>query len=266
MNWFGSRKRKLIAALVVLLAALVAAGVATNGTTSSPSSPASGAGSNSGNGSGSGSAQGTEDLNGPASFIGHASNAVMFIQWTRAGQTVTGNLREAITKTGSLGLESVDKAFTGVIAGNGITLNIRGALGESTAYVGEIKGNDFTLTVPGQGSSLITIGFAPGEATGYDEATKQLTLSRYPSPCSLYVAGNEVRVSFTGTNAAEDCATFVQGASNTEWTTAPQESAANGSVVCELENRANEKAVITDGGGQATGQQACTQLSGEGWG
>jgi len=252
-----SRKRSLLAVLAVALVAVVVVGlVAGKGS----SSPASSRGVE-------GPAQGTEDTNGPASFIGHASNAVMFIQWTRSGNDVTGSLREAITKAGSLGLENADRAFTGVIAGKGITLNVHGALGESTAYVGELNGDDFTLTVPGQGSNLITIGFTPGEVSGYDEATKQLLVSRFPSPCSLYVAGHEVRVSFDGPNSAEDCAAFGQRtAFNTEWTTQPQEDAANGSVVCEVVNRANERAVVTDNGGQAFGKGACTQLSGEGWG
>ena len=245
-----SRKRSLIVELVVLLVAVAAVGLVAS----------------KGSSSGSGSAQGTEDTNGPASFIGHASNAVMFIQWTRSGGNVSGSLREAITKSESLGLENADRAFTGVIAGTGITLNVHGALGENTAYVGEIHGNNFNLTVPGQGSNLITISFQPGEVSGYDEATKQLLLSRFPSPCSLYVAGHEVRVSFNGPNSAEDCAAFVERAANTEWTTAPQEGAVNGGIVCELVNRANEKAVITDNGGQAYGKEACTQLSGEGWG
>jgi hypothetical protein len=250
-----SPKRWLLAILLVLLVA-----VAVDGLVSSRGSSSGGATD------GTGSAQGTETTNGPASFIGHASNAVMFVQWTRSGNAVTGSLREAIAKAGSLGLESADRAFTGVIAGNGVTLNIHGALGESTAYVGEIHGNDFTLTVPGRGSNLITISFAPGEVARYDEATKQLLVSRFPSPCSLYVTGHEVRVSFTGPNSAEDCAAFIQKTANTEWTTAPQEGAANGAVVCELVNRANENAVITDNGGQAYGKEACTQLSGEGWG
>ncbi len=190
-----------------------------------------------------------------------------FIQWTRSGNSVTGSLREAIAKTGSLGLESADRAFTGVIAGKGITLNLDSPLGESTAYVGEIKESGFTLTVPGQGSNLITISFEPGEVSGYDKATKQLVLAKYPSPCSLYVVEHEVRVSFTGPNTAEDCASFVQhDTRNTEWTTAPQSRAESGSVVCELENPANEKAVITDNGGQSYGKEACNQLSGEGWG
>jgi hypothetical protein len=259
MNPFRSRKGRIfafLAALVVALVAVYAVGSIKNDGTSSTSSstPAS-------------TAKGAEETNGPASFIGRASNAVTFIQWTRSGRSVTGSLREAIAKAGALRLESADRAFTGVIAGKGITLNLSGALGESTAYVGEMKENGFTLTVPGRGSNLITINFEPGEVSGYDAATKKLLLARYSSPCSLYVVGHEVRVSFTGQNSAETCASFVQhAANNTEWTTTPQSGAESGSVVCELQNRDSEKIVITDNGGQAYGKEACTQLSGEGWG
>jgi hypothetical protein len=259
MRWLRSRKGRIFAfllALVVALVAVYAAGtIENNGSSSSSSStPTS-------------TAKGAEEENGPASFIGHASNAVMFIQWTRSGNSVTGSLREATAKADALSLESTDRAFTGTVAGNGITLNLSGALGESTAYVGEVEENGFKLTVPGQGSSLITIAFEPGEVSGYDAATKELLLVKYPSPCSLYVAGHEVRVSFTGPSSAEACASFVQhAASSTGWTTAPQSSAESGSVVCELQNRDNEKAAITDNGGQSYGKEACNQLSGEGWG
>jgi hypothetical protein len=260
MRWLRSRKGRIVAfplALVVALVAVYAVGAVKD----------SGSSSSTSGGSSTSTAKGAEEANGPASFIGHASNAVMFIQWTRSGRNVTGSLREAIEKAGTLSLESADRSFTGVIAGKGITLNLSGALGESTAYVGEVRENGFTLTVPGQGSNLITIDFEPGEVSGYDAATKELLLVKYPSPCSLYVVGREVRVSFTGPNSDEACASFVQhAASSTEWAIAPQSSTESGLVVCELENRANEKAAITDGGGQAYGKEACNQLSGEGWG
>src|SRR5450631_3825914 len=108
----GSRKRKIIAVLVIVLAAVIAVGVFGNQGSSSSSN-------SSGLGAGESTANGTEETNGPASFVGHATNAVLFVQWTRSGQSVTGSLREAITKkpAGS-GLTSTDKAFTGVIDGS----------------------------------------------------------------------------------------------------------------------------------------------------
>jgi hypothetical protein len=246
MRWLRSWKRRLLVGLVLLLVAVVAVGLVTTKR-------------------GSGGAQGTEDVNGPGSFVGHASNAVMFVQWTRSGETVTGSLREAIRKkpAGS-GLAATDHSFTGVIHGNGITLDLSGA--ESTTYVGEVSGDDFNLTLPGQRSALIQIGFVPGEVTSYNEATSELLLSEYQSPCSLYVVGHEVRSSFTGTNAAEACASLVAKQPSVEWTTEPQANTEGQPVACELVNRANEQVRITDEGSQYYGGLACKQLSGEGWG
>jgi hypothetical protein len=264
MRRFDPRKSRLAAFLIILVIAIVIVYVA--GPLENRGGSSLNTSSSTGSGTGTSTAKGAEETNGPASFVGHASNAVMFIQWTRSGQNVIGSLREAIKKAGSLGLESTDKSFTGVIDGKGLTLTLQAALGETSSLVGELKEPGFMLTLPGRGSSLITVAFEPGEVSGYNEATKQLVVGQYPSPCSLYVSGHEVRVSFTGSNAAEECASFVQKTGNTEWTTAPQTAAEEAHVVCEVQNRSNEKATVTDGGGQSYGKEACTQLSGEGWG
>lgn len=250
MGWLRPWKRRLFVVLILALAAVLAVGIV---------------GSKGGGSSSGGSAQGTEDTNGPAAFIGHASNAVMFVQWTRAGSSVTGSLREAITKTrAGTGIASNDRAFTGVIHGSGLTLNLGGL--ESAAYVGEVKSDGFNLTLPGKGNALITVEFTPGEVAAYDEATKQLLLAEYSTPCALYVVGNQVRATFTGANAAEACASLVAKQPKVEWTTEQQATTEGQPVACELVNRTNEKVVVTDEGGQYYGSRACQQLSGEGWG
>ncbi len=244
-----------LAALVLALIAVYAAGALKNQGTSSPGPSVS-------------RAKGAEETNGPGSFIGHASNAVMFIQWTRSGQNVSGSLREVLSKqpAGS-GITSSGHAFTGVVHGSGVTLNVQGL--EATAYVGETKGNALNLSVPGKTDSLITIEFEPGNVEAFNEATKQLLLSEYSSPCSLYVVSNAVRVTFTGSNAKEACASLVQKAtSQTGWTTERQQIAEGQElpVVCELTNQNREQVLVTDQGGQYLGREACQQLSGEGWG
>jgi hypothetical protein len=245
-----------VVALVLALAIIYAVGALRD-----DNSPSSDAGSVA-----SPSPSGAEVTDGSASFVGHASNAVMFIQWTRDGGSVTGSLQEAITKRPSgSGLSSEDRPFTGSIHGDGLTLDVQGA--EASAYVGEVKGSGFTLTLPGQGSTLTTISFSPGEVSAYNSGTRELLVSEYSSPCDLYVVGHDVRMEVTGANAAEACADFVQKAgARAEWTTAPQPGTEEGGVVCEVEDRANEKAAVTDSGGQEYGHEACEQLSGEGWG
>ena len=74
------------------------------------------------------------------SYIGHASNAAVFIQWTRSGDSLSGSLQEAITK------ESV----------------------------GRLSGTGFTMTWPDTQHGLISIMFAPSEVAGYDAAVRAL--------------------------------------------------------------------------------------------
>jgi hypothetical protein len=250
MGWLRSWKRRVLVALILALAAVLAVGIVW------------GKGDSSSSGA---SARGTEDANGRGSFVGRAGNAVMFVQWTRVGDSVTGSLREAITKTrAGSGVTSDDHAFTGVIHGSGLTLNLGGL--ESTAYVGEVRSDGFSLTLPGKGDALITVEFAPGEVAAYDEATKQLLLGEYSTPCTLYVVGSEARAAFTGANASESCATLVARQPSVEWTTEQQAATGGQPVACELVNRANEQVVITDEGGQYYGRRTCQHLSSEGWG
>ena len=136
MRLLGSPKGRIFAILLTLgLAVVVILGagllegqsIFSSGGSGSSGPSNSASASSSSSSLGSSSAKGTEETNGPASFIGHASNAVMFIQWTRSGQNVSGSLREVLLKApAGSGLSTPDDhAFTGVIDGKGITLNIQ---------------------------------------------------------------------------------------------------------------------------------------------
>jgi len=208
--------------------------------------------------SGCGSSSSTE--NGPGSFIGHASNAVVFIQWTRTGGSVSGSLREALTKKGGRGVSSEAKPFTGTIDGKGLSLQ----LGSET-LVGQFDGKSaFSLSLPGTGAVLATINLAPGEVADYNRGVENLVLSEFTSPCALYAS--EAKVEFSGTKAPSQCDHFVQRQSKTEWTTEePSSSPTEQSTVCELTNAANERAVVSDTGEQDNGHEACTALSLEDW-
>jgi hypothetical protein len=205
------------------------------------------------------SSSGTE--NGPGLYVGHASNAVMLIQWTRTGGSVTGSLRQTITKRGGRGISASDgKSFTGVINGKSLSLQVAG--GET--LVGQLSGSGFSVSVPGNGGGLITIEFSPGSVAEYDEAVHQLTLAQYSSPCTLYVTGHNAKIEFGGAEAPAQCAHFVQRLPEVDWTTEEQVRTERG-VVCELTNGSRERAVVTDTGAQEYGSQACRTLSGEGW-
>lgn len=202
--------------------------------------------------------------NGSGSYIGHASNAVVLIQWTRAGSSVSGSLREAIVKRGGRGVSSDAKSFAGTISGRGLSLQLQGS--ERETLVGQFgAGSHFSLSLPGTGAGLTTIDFGPGEVGEYNQSVESLGLAEYPSPCALYVQGHEAKVEFSGPQAPAQCEHLVQRLPSAEWTTEEPSSTYERGSVCELTNGSNERAVVTDNGGQAYGHEACNVLSAEGW-
>jgi hypothetical protein len=211
---------------------------------------------------GCGSTDSSGEASGPGSFIGRASNAALFIQWTRASGSVTGSLREEITKRGGRGLSTGEgKSFSGVVNGKGISLQVAG--GET--LVGQFTGSAFSLSLPGNGGGLTTVEFSPGGVNEYNEAVHQLAVSEYESPCTLYVTGHDAKIEFTGPEAPAQCAHLVQRLPEAGWTTEAQ-SEATRELACSLTNASHEQAHVTDTGGLTYGTQACKALSGEGWG
>src|SRR5438132_690066 len=105
--------------------------------------------------------------NGTGSFLGRASNAAVFIQWTRTGSSLTGSVQETILRrpTGA-GVKSSQAPFTGTISGNGLTLQ----LSRGETLVGHLEGSGFMLTYPGAEHALITVNFSPAAVSEYNEA------------------------------------------------------------------------------------------------
>jgi hypothetical protein len=124
---------------------------------------------------GCGSKEGSATASGAASFVGRASNAVVYIQWTRTGNTLSGSLQEAHLKerTGS-GVESASGAFTGTVSAGGLTLTLNEALGSTKALAGRLTSGGFRLTFPALGHRLTVIRFAPGQVSDYNAAVRQL--------------------------------------------------------------------------------------------
>ncbi|HXE94257.1 MAG TPA: hypothetical protein VN544_10690 [Gaiellaceae bacterium] len=216
-----------------------------------------------------GSSSGSVGSDGAASFVGTASNAVIFIQWTRAGSNISGALQQSILKSpAGSGIDSQAIAFTGTIAGNGLTLQLNEGLGSVTSLTGQLSGSGFSLTYPGSGQgSLITIDFQPGRLREYDHDVDALDAGQYSSPCTLYMEGHDATVEFAGSSATSDCAAFVQGqaAHGNTWTTTPQSSAPPQlSAVCTLSD-GSDQASVQDDGGMSFGTSACEQLTSQGW-
>jgi hypothetical protein len=162
-------------------------------------------------GCGSSSDPTTSSSSGAATFVGQATNAEILIQWTRAGDSLSGSLQEALRKEGgSSAVESSSRAFTGTISGNGLTLTLNEGLGTTKALVGKITSTGFTMTFPGTEHELTSITFVPGMVADYNHAVSELEGHAEQGPSS---APADATTTGTGGGSAADmerCGT-VQG-------------------------------------------------------
>ncbi len=192
---------------------------------------------------------------------------MVFIQWTRSGSSLSGSIQQTTLNTiAGSGANSSQASFTGVVSGNGLTLQLNSDLDGTSSLVGQLSGDGFTLNYPGsQTGSILQIAFAPGQVSDYNADVSNLEQSPYGSPCMLYVTGNNVQVTVKGPDAASVCQQFVQNAeSGTAWTTNAQTITDTISQVCSLVN-GQDSVIVTDSGGQSLGQQACSYFTNAGW-
>jgi hypothetical protein len=104
------------------------------------------------------------------SYVGRASNAAVYVQWTRKDSKVTGDLNQALLQ-GSSGQTTVSAesvAFTGVVNGSSITLTLNQGLGSTTNLTGTLHSSRLSLDYPGQNGSVITIPMPSANATAYN--------------------------------------------------------------------------------------------------
>ena len=113
-------------------------------------------------------AQSTAVANG---LLASPSNGVLFIQWTRTGETVRGTVSEAYTNLNDPTHPTVEShSFSGVISGHSVTLT----LDDGTNWNGTLSGKDVTLSLPANDGTLQPFTFSPGTVTEYNAALAQV--------------------------------------------------------------------------------------------
>jgi hypothetical protein len=102
-----------------------------------------------------------------------ASNAALFVQWTRSGNQLTGDLQQARIDSGSdsSGTESVANqsvSFTGTVNGSSVTLALSQGLGATQNLTGTLAGSTLDLNYPAQDGGITTIQMASGTAADFN--------------------------------------------------------------------------------------------------
>lgn len=122
-------------------------------------------------------ASGNGSSSGPASFLSRASNAAIFVQWTRSGNQLTGELLQALLQSDSSGKQSISDqsvAFTGTMSGSSLTLSLNEGLGSVINLTGTLQGGELNLNYPGRNGGLTTLQMQPAAASDYNAAVANL--------------------------------------------------------------------------------------------
>src|SRR6516225_8332629 len=99
----GFDHMKPLGLAVALLACVVTAGCGSGGTATSP----------------------VATTPPPPGYLAHASNGLLFLQWTRAGESVTGSIAASyVDPSDPTKVVNDSTSFTGTVSGESVTLNV----------------------------------------------------------------------------------------------------------------------------------------------
>jgi hypothetical protein len=112
---------------------------------------------------------------GPASFVGRASNAVVYVTWTRSDDSLSGQLTQARRADENDGtVDTVRASFDGTADGSAVSLRLDQGLGSVSTLTGELDGDALALDYPGLDGEVITIRLREGDGTDFNSALSEL--------------------------------------------------------------------------------------------
>jgi hypothetical protein len=112
---------------------------------------------------------------GPGNYVGKASNAVLYVSWTRSKDALSGQLtqaRAADARDGTVDTERV--SFDGTVNGSSVSLRLNQGLGTTSTLTGKLDGDTLALDYPGADGAVITIKLTTGDSAAFNSALAAL--------------------------------------------------------------------------------------------
>jgi hypothetical protein len=104
---------------------------------------------------------GSGDDDGPASYVGTASNAALYVTWTQSGNAVTGQLTQALAPARPDGQVQTERtSLSGTVSDGAVSLSLAGG----STVTGKLDGNTLALEYPGQDGKVVTIQLHHGDS------------------------------------------------------------------------------------------------------
>lgn len=108
-------------------------------------------------------------------YLAKGSDWVAFLQVTRNGNSLNGDLEDAgISPSDPTNVKTLNASFTGTTDGTSITLTFQEGLGFATSMSGSYSGSDIDLSIPQPDGTLVTATFSPSDTDTYNSAVHAL--------------------------------------------------------------------------------------------
>jgi hypothetical protein len=103
-----------------------------------------------------------------AGYLSADSSGVMYVQWTRSGDTISGSLTQSSLQSGKI--KAQNDAFTGTISGSGVTLVFGQGSGVNTNITGTFSSSQLSLSFPQTDGSMSQVDLAAASLSDYNLA------------------------------------------------------------------------------------------------
>ena len=107
---------------------------------------------------------------GPSSFVGTASNAAVYVTWTRSDDALSGQLTQAMAPEQVDGEVQTNRVgFSGTVSGEAVSLRLEQGLGTSSTLTGSLDGDTLSLDYPGADGGVTAIKLHRGDSAAFND-------------------------------------------------------------------------------------------------
>jgi hypothetical protein len=117
---------------------------------------------------------GGDDTGGSQSFVGKTPSVVLYVNWTRDGDDVTGSLTQAVFDKRKNDVATKRGSLSGQVSGSGVSLDLEQQYGEKTRLTGTLSGDVLELEYLSGAEGVTTVRMEPGSADAFNAALANL--------------------------------------------------------------------------------------------
>ncbi|MGH2839954.1 MAG: hypothetical protein ACRDKY_03915 [Solirubrobacteraceae bacterium] len=108
------------------------------------------------------------------SFVGKTTSVVLYVNWTREGDELTGSLTQAVLDEDKNTVATKRAGLAGKIIGTAVTLDLEQEYGETSRLTGTLNGGELALEYLSGSSGVATVQMQKADAGAFNAALDSL--------------------------------------------------------------------------------------------